>query len=250
MKDLALIDADIVAHRVAATCEGLKEDIAEVRINDLMQRILFETNASTYKAYLTGSNNFRYEIYPEYKANRKDKPKPTFLEHCREYLVTQWKAKVTDGNEADDELGIEQTAQGDNSVICTIDKDLLQVPGYHFDFVKGIARYVSPLDGLRSFYSQVIQGDGSDNIPAFDGKMRSATPKFVQKLLDPLNELTKEVDMYNYCADIFQDHWQEKEMPGESITWEFDLSIMHRNAQCLWIQRQENQKWQQPLQQT
>lgn len=228
MKDLALIDGDIVCYRVAATCEGLDKEIAEIRINDLMNRILFETNASTYKAYLTGSNNFRYEIYPEYKANRKDKPKPYWLEHCREYLVTQWKAKVTDGNEADDELGIEQTTHGDHSVICTIDKDLLQVPGYHFDFIKGIERYISPLDGLRRFYSQVITGDGSDNIPAFDGKFRSATPKFIQQILDPISGMLQELDMYNYCMDV----------------WKND--IMHTYAQCLWIQRKEGDCWKCP----
>src|SRR5258706_13209153 len=97
---LALIDADIVSYRAAATCNGLPTDICDVRINDLMNRILYETNATEYKAFLTGSNNFRYEIYPDYKANRKKQVKPDYLEYCREYLVTQWKAKVSDGNEA------------------------------------------------------------------------------------------------------------------------------------------------------
>jgi hypothetical protein len=31
---------------------------------------------------------------------------------------------------------------------------------------------VSPLEGLRNFYFQLIMGDKTDNIPGYDGKMR------------------------------------------------------------------------------
>lgn len=231
MKQIVLVDADIVAYRVAATCENEDESINYVRINDLMHRILHETNALTYKAYLTGDNNFRYTIYPDYKANRKDKPKPKWLQHCREFLVIEWKAKVTDGNEADDELGIDQTGHGLDSCIASIDKDLLQIPGYHYDFVKGLERFVSTIDANRNFYGQVIAGDGSDNIPSYDGKIRSAVPKFIQKLLDPLQDMTEAKDMYNHALSVYNN----------------ETELMHRNAKCLWIQRKENDQWHSPL---
>lgn len=229
MKEIVLIDGDIVCYRVAATCENDAFEVAEIRINDLMNRIIYETDAQSYKVYLTGENNFRYEIYPEYKANRKDKPKPKWLQECREYLVTQWKAKVTDGNEADDELGIDQTGHGLDSCIASIDKDLLQIPGYHYDFVKGLERFVSTIDANRNFYTQLLTGDGSDHIPAFDGKFRSQIPKFVQKLIDSLYELTTAVDMYNYVSTLYE-----------------DKEVMHRNAKLLYIQRKENDQWQAP----
>lgn len=235
MKSLALIDADIVAYRCAATCNGLPQEIAEVRTDELMRRILHETNATDYQAWLTGSNNFRYTIYPEYKANRKDVPRPEHLQACREFLVTNWKARVTDGNEADDELGIEQSAQGMETVICSIDKDLLQVPGYHYNFVRGIESFVSPLEGLRSFYKSLITGDATDNIPAFDGKFRTSLPKKVEKLLTPLDDMTDEVDMFLYCLSLW---CKEDDQEAD----------MHRYAKCLWIQRKENDLWQSPQQ--
>lgn len=71
-----------------------------------MKRILETVGATDYTAYLTGSNNFRCELYPEYKANRKNKSRPVFLERAREYMVTVWGAQVTDGIEADDAIGI------------------------------------------------------------------------------------------------------------------------------------------------
>lgn len=230
MKSLALIDADLIAYRCAATAENDPVEVAEVRVDELMRRILHETNALTYKAYLTGKDNFRKEIYPEYKANRKDKPEPIWLQACRDHLIKYWNAQVVDGREADDELGIEQTAHGLDSINCSIDKDLLQIPGYHYNFVRSEERFVSPYDGLRNFYSQLITGDASDNIPAFDGKFRSSTPKFVQKLLDPLLDITEEIDMYKHCLDI----------------WGYNEDLMHRNAKCLWIMRKEGDYWRVP----
>lgn len=231
MKELALVDGDIVAYRCACTSDD--EGIVLARVEEMMQRIMYEVNPLNSKTYLTGSNNYRKQIYPNYKANRDNVPRPVHLQAAREYLLKQWEAKITDGNEADDELGIEQTAQGDVSVICSIDKDLLQIPGYHYNFVKGTHTFVTPFDGLRNFYKQVITGDAADNIPAFDGKFRSSIPKFVQKILDPINEMTEEIDMYKYCQEV----WQMEE-------------VVNIYAQCLWIQRKENDRWEVPNQQT
>ena len=68
-----------------------------------------------------------------------------------EYLVKEYKAEVCDGQEADDALGINQT---DQTIICTIDKDLLMIPGQHYNFVKEEFKTVTYLDGLKHFYMQ------------------------------------------------------------------------------------------------
>ncbi len=235
MREIALIDADIVAFRCAAASENNPQDIAEVRTNEMMQKILHDIGASSYKAFLTGSNNFRKKIYPEYKANRKDKPRPQWLQACRDLLVTQWNAEITDGYEADDALGMAQDELG--TVICSVDKDLLQIPGCHYNFVKQEAKFVSIPDGIRSFYKQLITGDASDNIPAFDGKFRGSIPKFVQKLLDPIDNMFDEYEMYEYCENIYSDQ----------VSWADDWSsILERNAKCLYIMKKENDYWQPP----
>lgn len=240
MKTLALIDADIVGFRVACTIEKEEVDAVKIgayRIDELVNRILYETNAVDYKAFLGGEDNFRYSIYPKYKANRT-KPKPKYLQDMREHLVTYWGAKIINGHEADDELGIEQTAHGLESVICSIDKDLLQIPGYHYNFVKQEERFISPYDGLRAFYGQLISGDGSDNIPSYDGKIRNQVPQFIQRLIEPLYEMTDEWEMYEHCLET---HCEL----GNS-----DIPTLHRNAKCLWVLRQEGKIWQPPNGQT
>jgi hypothetical protein len=228
---IAFLDADIVAYRCAASAENDPQDIAEIRVNDLIQRILYETNSESYLGFLSGSNNFRYEIYPEYKANRKGKPKPKHLEACREHLVKQWQCKITDGIEADDALGIEHQAEPE-SVLCSIDKDLLQLPGQHYNFVKQEFSTISPLQGLRNFYTQLLEGDASDNIPAFDGKLRTTRPKFVQKLIDELYGMVDEKDMYCYV---------------ESLYGSKNLEQMILNANLLYIQQKEGDTWRNPI---
>ena len=230
----ALIDADIVAYRCAASCEkqGVvvePQEVALIRVDELMQRILHETAAYDYQAFLTGSNNFRYQYNPEYKANRKDTRKPEYLELCREHFVLYWKAQVTDGHEADDCMGIEQTKSPDTTIICTIDKDLLQVPGQHYNFIKQEFKTVSPKEGLFNFYWQTIMGDKSDNIFGFDGLARTTVPKKLEYLYEEIqhaSQMGTELDM----LDIVRSKYNDDER-------------LLMNCRCLWIQREADQLW-------
>lgn len=232
-----LIDADIVSYRAASSCEPTKAkpflepcEVALFRLHDMVQTIIKGTNSNEMEFYIGGENNFRKEIYPEYKANRT-KPPPSWLQDCREILVTQYNATVVNGMETDDALGIAQTKYDGNSRIVSIDKDLLQVPGYHYNWVKNEHTLVSPLDGLRTFYKQLIAGDGTDNIPSYDGKVRNSIPQFIQKLQAPIDEMINEVDMYEYVKQIYQN--------------ESDV-VLHRNAQLLYILKQEEEYWKVP----
>ena len=226
---LALIDGDIVAYRCSASAENEPEDIALLRVEVMMRDILHETESTEYKSFLTGQGNFRYDIYPDYKANRKDKPKPTHLKACRTYLLDTWKSYLSEGCEADDLIGIEATAADDmmSYIICSIDKDLKQIPGYHYNFVTKDKVFVSPLDGLKSFYKQLILGDVSDNIPGYDGKARQKWPKFMQHHHDAIDSFYDELDMYDYVRNIYTENAH-------------DIIL---NGRLLFIQRKENQQW-------
>jgi len=93
------------------------------------------------------------------------------------------------------------------------------------------------LDGLRAFYKQLILGDKTDNIPGYDGKLRSECPKFIQKLQEPIDEMTDEVDMYNHVFSVYFD-WQGND----------DIeTIINRNAQLLYILKNEEEYWKPPI---
>ena len=89
----ALIDGDIVAYRCAFSANNDPEEAAILRVENLMRQILNNVCAETYRVFISGEDNFRYKIWPEYKANRKDTPKPVWLQQCREYLLKEWNAE-------------------------------------------------------------------------------------------------------------------------------------------------------------
>lgn len=203
--------------------------MALLRCNDLMNRILHETQAESYKGFISGPDNFRYSIDPSYKANRKDVPRPEYLQQVREHLVVEWNAHVSDGIEADDNLGIHQTAAGGASTICSIDKDLYQIVGKHYNFVTGEFREVDERTGWINFYTQLILGDKSDNIPGYDGKMRPICPKFLQPVIDRLHGASSDREMFHIVEDLYMFGGT-----GDRI---------HINAQLLYIQRKEGDQF-------
>ena len=234
---IALIDGDIVAYRCSASCkEADPLEISCIRSDKLIREILQEVEADKYKIFLSGGSNFRFDIYPEYKANRKDKPRPIHLQSTREFMVNEWNAELCDGIEADDALGINQDYineipwEGLSSIVCSIDKDLLQVPGLHWNFVNKKLTKVSQLEGLRNFYKQLLFGDRADNIPGFDGKMRTKVPKFLESNYYLLDSLENEWDMYEHLVTMYNG----------------DKDTLFRNAQLIYIQREENDKWNPP----
>lgn len=240
MKDVVLIDSDIIAYRVGFTTETLPVEIAEIRTDELIRRIVHETEAQDYKCFLSGTENFRYDIYPAYKGQRAGKPKPVHLEAIREHIVRYHTGRVSNGVEADDELAIELTARGEGAILASVDKDLLQVPGWHYNFVKEKTSYITPLGGLRNLYGQIIAGDGADNVPSYDGKIRNEVPQFIARLQAPLFEMDNEWDMWNHCLDIFL------EQASNEVEEISQRLAAQRNAHCLYLLRKENEHWQPP----
>ena len=233
----ALIDGDIVCYRCAAVNENADVGLARWQADELITRILEDVNATDWKVYLSGENNFRYQLYPAYKANRKDKPKPKHLEALREHLLLDWPTEITDGYEADDALGINN---GIDTVLCSIDKDLWQLPGYHYHFVKREWMEVSNFDGWRNFYLQLLIGDTADNIPGCSGIGKVKAPKI-------LGSCKTEFEMYEACVESYKKSYQS---PNHSMLSHGDyLEDMHLNAQLLYVWRKTDDRWIPPLKQ-
>ncbi len=195
----------------------------------MVNRILADVGATNYKCYLSGDNNFRYSIYPEYKANRRDKPKPKHLEALREHILVNHPSDVADGIEADDSLGIASTDHKSNGVRCIIaslDKDLLQVAGLHYNFVKRDIREIGELEGWKNFYIQLLVGDPADNIPGCTGIGKVKAPRLLDGATDTTALYSKALAAYAKAG--------------------IATAIMHRNAQLLYIKRAENDEWTPP----
>lgn len=234
---VVLVDMDIVCFRCAASCEPSKTrdwveplDVAVRRTEEMMERILAETQATSYKAFLTGQDNFRKEYNPQYKANRKDTIPPRWLQDLREHAVLVYNASVSSGEEADDRLGIEQcAAEWGYTTITSIDKDLLMIPGQHYNFVTMQWREQSHLQALHHFYYQLIMGDKADNIFGFDGLARQTIPKKLEHVFDELFSYGIERDMFEFVRSLYKD----------------DERLL-MNGICLNIRQKEGEIWRFP----
>jgi len=114
------------------------DDDAKANADSIIDSIILDLNPDQLQVWLThpdSSANFRKSVDPNYKENRKNFVKPYHFKTVRQHLLDSWEAEVSrEGWEADDEvaaIGWQSHEQG-NVVICSIDKDLDTVPGYHY----------------------------------------------------------------------------------------------------------------------
>ena len=70
---------------------------------------------------------------------------------------------MVEGEEADDQLSIRCALKGDT--IATIDKDLNNTAGWHYNWQKDDLYCVGKIEADRNFYRQLLVGDSTDNIP-------------------------------------------------------------------------------------
>lgn len=222
-----LIDSDSLCYKAGFVCnEPHQEALACSQLDTLMEGILKNAAPETYQCYLTGSNNFRYQVYDRYKANRKDTPRPIHLEALKAHLIGEWGATLCHGIEADDAVGIAQT-NGEDTCIAHIDKDIDMIPGLHYNYNRGELYSISNEQAWKNFLWQILLGDRVDNIPGYDGKMRASFPKFMLPIVDDVEEALEIGPTEGLIAVL--ENVQIEEWP----------QLLH----CLWIQREEEDSW-------
>jgi DNA polymerase-1 len=114
-----------------------------------------------------------------------------------------------------------------NFVIASVDKDLDQIAGWHYNFVKKIGYNITPEEGMYRFYKQILTGDSADNIIG----IRGVGPVTADKLL---SEATDEMEMYAICLEQYEGNEER----------------VIENARLLWLRRYEDELWQPPMKDT
>jgi 5'-3' exonuclease len=145
----------------------------------------------------------------------------------RDYLVGKWGAVSTVGQEADDAIGIDMSANP-GSVCVSFDKDLLQLPGRHYDWVAKEERTVSAKEAGKFFWQQTLSGDATDNVPGCKGigAIKAA------KLLEDCNS---NKECWERVLSVYKDvHGDE----GEAFAVE--------TARLVYVRRKNNEMWSPP----
>lgn len=221
-----LIDADFLIYSVGFASEEASEKFAKSRLVETMEDMIYlHLKADSYAAFLTGKNNYRYDIAKTvpYKGNRKDMKKPKHYEALREHMVKRLGAVIVDGQEADDEVAIRMTKEPDVYLLVGVDKDLKQIPGWHHNPHKAQTEYIDEFEAYKNFCLQLLTGDRVDNIPGLD----QVGPIKASKALKDCK--TKE-DLLRAVWKVYQ----EKEHGIEYLT---------EQGQLLWLRRYEGELW-------
>lgn len=259
-----LVDGDVLLHELGWSGQFPDKDTKEVvlfqfekvqeMLDDKIKLICNEVGATEPPIFFFSDNqwladkedreyipNFRYEVatIKPYKGTRKN-PKPFHFYNILWYLMTEHLYIISDnGLEADDEMALYQTLmtkRGLESVICSRDKDLRMVEGWHYSWECGKQHSVGPTQtdrigwlekkdngdvlgyGLSFFFYQMIVGDSADNIAGLKGKGKA----YAWNLL---NELKTEEEMLEAVKNVY------KETLGKESKDHF-----MENMKLLWMQ--------------
>ena len=195
-----LIDASTIVYTLAL---GVQEAVDEVEPEYKKYKSIDESNGTIYQpnpdAFLDGfkeyinklqqvtgttkhkpivviddSNSFRYDIYPEYKANRERLVRPAGLELYKKLIKDLDYVQVLDipKLEADDIVVALKRHYPDKFILTAIDKDVLNsVSGKHFNYFWKEPRWVETdrITAITNKYKQTLTGDKTDNIRGLDG---------------------------------------------------------------------------------
>ena len=182
-------------------------------VKRMISNIVDGCNADEYKIYLSAKSNFRHKraTLLKYKGNRDKRRAPLHIKDIRDYLTNVHDAETWDGYEADDVLAMGQT---DDTVIASIDKDLLQIPGKHYNFVTGDRLLVCEDTAKRNRLRQILTGDGTDNIPGIY-RVGAVT---ADKILDACSSID---EMNQAIIDRWEAYLQgDKNLPEWFIEWD------------------------------
>lgn len=194
--------------------EWMETEITNLSINRLSQmggRVFLEIEETGIEVlgieyYLTAAkNSIRKRLYPSYKINRK---KNKWVNMVRKEVLSMGFAETHDEYEADDLIKDRAVQLGEKGcIICSIDKDMKQIPGIHFDYYRprlvdedgnpqlnenGHRKY-SPCRGLdivtheeaeRFFWKQMLMGDAGDGIKGLKGIGKAKAEKILNTSID------------------------------------------------------------------
>jgi len=178
-----LVDADLYLFQATVAseetiCWDIDTDIWSLRADLKKAKKAFTERLEGFKERLDGENlvlcfttgsNFRKTVYEPYKSNRKKVRKPVGYAHMVTWAMEHWTSTIVDTLEADDIMGILQSAPGYPTVVVSDDKDLLGVPGTVYRPMKDELIDVSLAEADAWFLKQCLMGDATDGYKGCPG---------------------------------------------------------------------------------
>lgn len=192
-----LIDGDVYIYRACVVTEklinfdedncfmlGSLSEAKEVFANEL-NSFLEMFNTDKYIIALSDKENFRKDILPSYKANRKNKPKPMQYNFLRQWVEEEYNTISRPRLEGDDILGILATSpviiKNPNKIIISLDKDMKTLPAKYYDSLKDERKVITEQQANYNHMLQTLTGDVADNYKGLQGVGEVGAKKIIKE---------------------------------------------------------------------
>ena len=204
-----LIDADWLIYSSCCSCEQDVKWDDHLHTLHCDERDIHEMIDSRIEYYQTIADDksdvvmcfteyptFRHQIFPEYKANRKNKRKPLALYAIVEQIKQRYESVSYTGLEGDDVLGLLATSKRySNPIVVSPDKDMRTVP---CTLIAGDdMELITKKKADRNWMLQALTGDTTDNFKGLIG----CGPVTADKILGDAKTLP---DMWNKVVKAYE----------------------------------------------
>jgi 5'-3' exonuclease len=143
-------------------------DEAFANLDGMLKRIFERFETDDHALTFSSPNNFRKDVWPDYKLNRKSVRKPLCYSAVRELADQHYNTLVMDGLEADDIMGILATKPGGaQRIIVSQDKDMRTIPALTWNGKELYGQ--STFEADRFHLYQTLIGDNADGFRGCPG---------------------------------------------------------------------------------
>ena len=151
------------------------KEIFKSRLESFCERL----GTDEYLVCFTTGDNFRKTVLPDYKGNRKNTRKPVGYKALVEWALAEFPCHTQDTLEADDIMGILQSAKTKPTAIVSDDKDMKTIPGKLYRPMSDELLQVKDQEADVYFLTQCLTGDTTDGYAGLKG----IGPKTAEKIL-------------------------------------------------------------------
>lgn len=179
-----LVDGDTVAHQ----CAYASSDVERIAVNKVRKymRAVRDCTAAIVCLSDPSRRYFRHAIWDGYKPDRGN-DKRELIAKCKAALAGAFDTRWLPELEGDDVIGIlatHPTAVPGEKVMVSCDKDMLTIPGGHYNPQYERKLIVTPEQADRVHLIQTLIGDGTDGYPGCPGVGEARVNKILPKVSD------------------------------------------------------------------
>lgn len=177
----AVIDGDMLLYKVCHSCEvetkwtddlwtlHTTESTMKQEVFKFIDNITKKLKNPDVIVVFSPKVNFRYSLFPAYKAGRKGKRKPMGLKPLRAWMLKEFNAVEAQDMEADDYIGIICTENPSEYIAVSGDKDFGTLPITWYNHLKDELVTTSSEEAKRFHLIQTLAGDTVDGYAGIKG---------------------------------------------------------------------------------